>query len=142
MDTLLNDLIKVYVLDSLTTTMQLVVSQQGDAAVRTLTGAAIACYQFLPRDDPITLQAIKYTLRIIDVGKKIPAIASLKSAFELIITKMKRPDRLERTDLVQAELPPVLHPEFEDIRTKNEEIADAELWNTDSLCYRYFNILH
>lgn len=72
---LLNDLIKVYVLDSLTTTMQLLISQQGEAALRTLTGAAIACYQFLVRDDPVTQQAIKYSMRIIDVIKKIPAIA-------------------------------------------------------------------
>lgn len=122
--------------------MTLVLSQQGDAAVRTLSGAAIACYQFLVRDDPITLQAIKYTTRIIDVLKKIPAISSLKSAFELSITKMKRPDKLERTDFVQGELPPALHPEFEDIRLRNEEIADAELWNTESLCFRYYNILH
>lgn len=129
-------------MNSLTETMNLVITEQGEAAVRCLSGAAIACYQFLAKDDPTTLQAIKYTTRIIDVLKKVPAISSLKSAFELSITKMKRPDRLERTDFVQGELPPCLHPEFDDIRLKNEEVSDAELWNTDSLCFRYFNILH
>ena len=81
-------------------------------------------------------------MRILDVAKKIPAVAGLKSAFELSITKMKRPDRLEKTDFVQGEVPVCLQPEFEEIRVKDEEIADAELWNVDSLCFRYFNILH
>ena len=44
LDTLMNDLIKVYILDSLTTTMSLVLSLQGEQAVRVHTGAAIACY--------------------------------------------------------------------------------------------------
>ena len=55
---------------------------------------------------------------------------------------MKRPDRLERTDFVQGEVPIGLQAEFEEIRLKNEEIADPELWTVDSLCFRYFNILH
>ena len=66
----------------------------------------------------------------------------MKPGFELSITKMKRPDRLDRTDLVQGEVPIVLQPEFEEIRLKNEEITDTELWNVESLCFRYFNILH
>ena len=65
----------------------------------------------------------------------------LKSAFELSITKMKRPDKLEKTDFVQGEIPVSLQPVFEDIRNRNEEIADKELWTTDSLCFTYFNIL-
>lgn len=81
-------------------------------------------------------------MRVIDVIKKMPALAQLKQAFELSITKMKRPDRLERTDLVQGEVPVQLQVEFEEIRLKNEEITDPELWNTESLCFRYFNILH
>ena len=81
-------------------------------------------------------------MRVIDVIKKMPALAQLKAAFELSITKMKRPDRLERTDFVQGEVPMILQPEFEEIRLKNEEITDPELWNVESLCFRYFNILH
>ena len=81
-------------------------------------------------------------MRVIDVIKKMPALAQLKQAFELSITKMKRPDRLERTDHVQGEVPVQLQAEFEEIRLKNEEITDPELWNTESLCFRYFNILH
>lgn len=81
-------------------------------------------------------------MRVIDVIKKIPAIAQIKNAIESCITKMKRPDRLERTDFVQGEVPVQLQVEFEEIRLKNEEIADPELWTVDSLCFRYFNILH
>ena len=44
LDELLTDLIKVYILDSLTSTMNLIMTQQGELAVRILTGAAIACY--------------------------------------------------------------------------------------------------
>ena len=96
----MQDLIKVYVLDCMTATMSCILTQQKDQAVRIHTGAAIACYQFLPKDDPITKQAIKYTERIIDVCKRIPAVASVKQAFELAIPKMKRPDKLSTTDFV------------------------------------------
>lgn len=89
----------------------------------------------------ITKQAIKYTERIIDSAKRIPAVANFKQAFELAISKMKRPDRLERTDFIQGELTPQITTEIEAIKMKNEEIADAELWSTESLCFTYFNIL-
>lgn len=125
----------------MTATMQCVLSGQKDQAVRIHMGAAIACYQFLPRDDPITKQAIKYTERIIDVVKRIPAMAPIKQAFELAIPKMKRPDKLQPTDFVQAELPAFVTPLFDEIRAKDEEVADPELWNTDSLCFNYYNIL-
>lgn len=69
-------------------------------------------------------------------------MAQLKPAFEISIKKMQRPDKLERTDKVVGEVPVLLQPEFEDIRTKNEEITDPELWNVESLAFRYFNILH
>lgn len=56
----------------MTKTMQLVVSHQGEQAIQILTGAATACYQFLPKEDTITKQAIKYIERIIKVTKRIP----------------------------------------------------------------------
>jgi len=99
---------KVYVLDSMTTTMRLVMTQQADQAIRIHSGATIACYQFLEKDDPVVKQSIKYTERIIDIVKRIPAVANLKPAFELSITKMKRPDKLEKTDKIQAEIPPFM----------------------------------
>lgn len=68
-------------------------------------------------------------------------MASFKSAFELSISKMKRPDKLDRTDFVHPELPPFMHTLFDEIRQKNEEVADPELWTTESLCFNYFNIL-
>lgn len=48
-----------------------------------MTGASIACYQFLEKDEVVTKQAIKYTERIIDVVKKDPKCAQLKAAFEM-----------------------------------------------------------
>jgi len=74
LDTLVTDLIKVYVLDSLTMTMSYVCSQQGDIASRILTGATIACFQFLGKDDNIVKQAIKYIERIVNIAKRIPAV--------------------------------------------------------------------
>ena len=102
LDSLLNDLIKVYVLNSLTMTMEMVLRQQGEQAVRILTGASIAVYQFLraKEDAAIVKQAIKYTERIIEVVKRSPAVAQLKQAFELTLNKMKKPDKLERTDFI------------------------------------------
>lgn len=55
---------------------------------------------------------------------------------------MQRPDKLERTDKVSGEVPVVLQPEFEEIRMRNEELTDPELWNVESLAFKYFNILH
>lgn len=75
------DLMKVYILECLTTTMKMVLVGQGDQAQNVYMGAVIACYQFLPRDDPITKQAIKYTDRIIDVCKRIPTMVNFKLFF-------------------------------------------------------------
>lgn len=63
-------------------------------AARILTGASIACYQFLSKDDTVTKQAVKYIERIIDIAKRIPAVAPMKASFELCIVKIKRPDKL------------------------------------------------
>ena len=65
--------------------MKLVTTQQGEQAVRVLSGAAIACYQFLTKDDYIVKQALKYVDRIMKVVNKIPALADLKQAFEISI---------------------------------------------------------
>lgn len=54
---------------------------------------------------------------------------------------MKKPEKLEKTDFVQPEIPLQLQPEFAEILNKNEEESDGELWSTDSLCFRYYNIL-
>lgn len=43
--------------------------------------------------------------------------------------------------MVNAEIPPQLVAELQEITDKDEEAPDAELWTTDSLCFRYFNIL-
>ena len=61
-------------------------------------------------------------------------MADLSSTFELLISKMKQP---KETDFVQPEVPSVLQPEIDEIDQKNDELADAELWNTESLCFRY-----
>ena len=138
---LMLDLTRVYILECLTKTMRLVISSDGDQAMRTHMGAVIACYQFLPKDDNITKQAIEYTKRIVKTCNKIPGMQNFKAAFEQQIPKMQRPDKLHPTEFVQAEIPAELVPAFEEIRVKNEELADAELWNTESLCYQYYNIV-
>lgn len=74
--------------------------------------------------------------------KRNKQMAGLKSAFELSLKKMKKPDSLEKTDFVQGEIPVALHDEFEEFKSKNEELPDPELWNTESLSFRYFNTLH
>ena len=43
-DSILSDLVRVYVLNSLTETMAMVISGQVQEAARVLTGASIACY--------------------------------------------------------------------------------------------------
>jgi len=110
-------------------------------AARVHSGAAIACYQFLEKGDAVTKQVIKYTERIIDVSKRVPNMAQFKGAFELALTKIKKPDRLERTDMIQGEIPLCLQPVFEEIKVKNEELSEKELWNTESIAFTYYNIL-
>jgi len=63
------------------------------------------------------------------------------SAFELILKKMKNQKELTQSDYLPTELCEVLWTEVQAIDAKNEEISDSELWNTDSLCFRYFNLL-
>ena len=82
------DLTRVYILECLTKTMRLVISSDGDQAMRTHMGAVIACYQFLPKDDNITKQAIEYTKRIVKTCNKIPGMQNFKAAFEQQIPKM------------------------------------------------------
>lgn len=55
---------------------------------------------------------------------------------------MKKPDKLQGTDFIQAEVPASLQQQFEEIKNKDEEKADNELWNTESLSFQYYNILH
>ena len=54
---------------------------------------------------------------------------------------MKKPERLESTDFVQAEIPAAIQAEFEAIRSKDEEKSDPELWNPESLSFTYYNTL-
>ena len=105
-----------------------------------MSGAAIACYQFLSKDDAIVKQALKYAERILKVVNKIPAMADIKQAFELSLNSMKKSDR-SSTDYVQGEIPMILQAEFEAIRKKDEEQSDPELWNPESLSFTYYNTL-
>jgi len=68
-------------------------------------------------------------------------MAHFKNAFELSIPKLKRPDKLNSSDKVTADVPAYMNSIFEEIKLKNEEMPDAELWNTESLCFNYYNIL-
>ncbi len=86
-------------------------------------------------------QVIKYTERIMDMCKRIPNMAQFREAFSLALDKIKKPDKLSKTDMVQGEIPPSLMPVFDEVKAKNEELADKELWNTDSLAFTYYNIL-
>ena len=54
---------------------------------------------------------------------------------------MKRPDQLKASDFIKGEIPAQLVASFDEIGGKNEELADGELWNTESLCFCYCNIL-
>ena len=73
--------------------------------------------------------------------KKVTNMGHFKNAFELSIPKMKRPDKLSASDKVNAEVPAFMDPIFKEIERKNEELPDTELWNTESLCFNYYNIL-
>jgi len=86
-------------------------------------------------------QAIKYVERVNKAAKKSKACGPLMSAFELILKKMKNQKELTQSDYLPTELCEVLWTEVQAIDAKNEEISDSELWNTDSLCFRYFNLL-
>ena len=55
---------------------------------------------------------------------------------------MKKPERVPSNEMIQGEVPQKIEAQVELIRVKDEEIPDAELWNTESLCFTYYNILH
>ena len=51
-------------------------------------------------------------------------------------TKERKPE-----DFLVGSLPKEVLKEFNVIDAKDEEMAEAELWTTDSICFRYFNLL-
>jgi hypothetical protein len=69
--------------------------------------------------------------------KKVPAASQCKEAFDLILKKMKT--SMTPNEKIQAQLHEELYKVLDNIKSKDEEAADAELWTTDSLCYLYYN---
>lgn len=51
-------------------------------------------------------------------------------------TKERKPE-----DFLVGALPNDVLKEFNVIDSKDEEMAEAELWTTESICFRYFNLL-
>lgn len=47
----------------------------------------------------------------------------------------------KQEDLIQAMLPPAVLKIFDDYDQRDEELADIDLWTTESICFRYFNLL-
>lgn len=63
-------------------------------------------------------------------------------AFKHWLRKMKTPAKdLKNTDFLQPALSNEVLRAFEEYDAKNEELADADLWTTESICFRYFNLL-
>lgn len=79
--------------------------------------------------------------RIYTVVKKSKTLANNKEYIAGLIKKIKNPDSVAKTDLIDPAVPEELVKNFEEIKEKDEEQADAELWKPDSLCFRYYNIL-
>ena len=55
---------------------------------------------------------------------------------------MKKPERVPNNETIPGDIPPKIEAQIEMIRVKDEEVPDAELWNTESLCFTYYNSLH
>jgi hypothetical protein len=56
--------------------------------------------------------------------------------------KMKTPAKdLKQSDFLISTLPNETLRAFDECDKKNDELADADLWTTDSICFRYFNLL-
>jgi len=99
-------------------------------------------YQFLMSDDPNFVQAYRYVERICVAVSKSKACSPHLDTFKLWLRKMKTPAKdLKNTDFLLPNLPTEVTLLFEAYDTKDEELADADLWTTESICFRYFNLL-
>jgi hypothetical protein len=48
---------------------------------------------------------------------------------------------LKPTDIIQGMLPDKVLKTFDEYDKRDEEMADIDLWTTESICFRYFNLL-
>lgn len=88
---LLNDTIRVYILNALTEAMKSVGSGNGSIAINILTGIATFSTLLL-KDDPIVLFATKYVERIADGMRKIKECQPYKDLTKKIISQLKKKD--------------------------------------------------
>ena len=79
--------------------------------------------------------------RIYQVVKKSKSLSCNKDFVAGLIKKVKNPESVQKTDLIDAAVPESLVENFNEIMQKDEEAADPELWKPDSLSFRYFNIV-
>jgi hypothetical protein len=80
--------------------------------------------------------------RILTAVSRSKACSPHIEAFKHWLRKMKTPAKdLKNTDFLQADLSNELIRAFEEYDAKDEELADADLWTTESICFRYFNLL-
>ena len=140
-DGLMRDLMSVFVLDQCTTTMKLIQNGQAQEAANIFASMSIGCHQFLDSNDPVAKQAVRYGDRILVAVKKSKACLPLKNAFDLSLKKIKAGGQPAPKDRIIAEMPAPLVEEVGQIANFDEEAPQAELWNTESLCFRYFNLL-
>ena len=115
----------------------------GDAqgAANTFASMAIGCHQFLEPNNSVYKQAVKYGDRIIAGVKRSKTCAPIKNAFELSLKKLKAGGQPNQKDRIVGEMPAPLIEEVQYILTIDEEAPQQELWNTESLSFRYFNLL-
>lgn len=121
--------------------MKHVQSNQAQEAANLFASMAIGCHQFLEPNNPIYKQAVRYGERILAGVKKSKACAPLKSAFEPSLKKIKTGGAVPAKDRIPGEMPAQCIEEMQQIMSLDEEAPQQELWNTESLSFRYFNLL-
>lgn len=142
LDNLLKDAIRVFLLVAATECMLAIQENQPDRALWALEACAITCYQFLTSDDPSYNQAVKYTERILTYAARSKSCNPHIEKFKNLAKKMKTAIKdLKPTDIIQGMLPDKVLKTFDEYDKRDEEMADIDLWTTESICFRYFNLL-
>lgn len=88
-DSLMKDLMCVFILDACVSTMRLVMQGQAEQAANIFACMSIGCHQFLEHNHGVYKQALKYGDRIISGVKRSKSCAQLKNAFEVSLKKIK-----------------------------------------------------
>lgn len=136
---LLDDVIRVYVLELLIQCMLYVQDGQGELAASILRNAAlISC--LIPTSDPIYKFAVKYSERIVEAMNKSKACAGVRDLGKSYAKTLRKQTIID-FKFYHNIVPDPLVIEFAEQKKIDLETFDEKEWDGESLSFRYYNLI-